>query len=76
MCLVAQSCLTLCDLMDYSPPRLLCPCGLYRQEQWSGLPVPPPGDLSNLGIEPRSPTMQADSVLSEPPGKPYCNKYT
>jgi len=34
------------------------------------LPCPPPGDLSNPGIEPRSPALQADSVTSEPPGKP------
>ena len=41
-----------------------------RQEYWSGLPCPSPGDLPNLGIKPRSPTLQADSSLSEPPGKP------
>ena len=43
--------------------------GFSRQEYWSGLPCPPPGDLPNPGIEPRSPTLQADSSLSEPPGK-------
>ena len=41
-----------------------------RQEYWSGLPFPSPGDLPNPGIEPRSPTLQADSLPSEPPGKP------
>ena len=41
-----------------------------RQEYWSGLPCPPPGDLPNPGIEPRSPALQADSLLSELPGKP------
>ena len=41
-----------------------------RQEYPSGLPCPPPGDLPNLGTEPRSPTLQADSLPSEPPGKP------
>ena len=41
-----------------------------RQEFWSGLPCPPSGDLPNPGIEPRSPTLQADSLSSEPPGKP------
>ena len=40
----------------------------YRQEYWSGLPCTPPGDLPNPGIEPRSPTLQADSVSSEPLG--------
>ena len=44
--------------------------GFSRQEHWSGLPFPSPGDLRELGIEPRSPTLQADSVPSEPPGKP------
>ena len=36
---------------------------------WRGLPFPSPGDLPNLGIETGSPTLQADSLLSEPPGK-------
>ena len=52
------------------PSRFLCPWGFSRQEYWSGLPCPPPGDLPNQGIEPRSPALQADSLLSEPPGKP------
>ena len=43
--------------------------GFSRQEYWSGLPCPPPGALPNPGIEPRSPTLQEDSLLSEPPGK-------
>ena len=44
--------------------------GFSRQEYWSGLPCPPPGDLPNPGIEPRSPELQAVSLPSEPPGKP------
>ena len=40
-----------------------------RQEYWSGFPFPSPGDLPNPGIEPRSPALQADALLSEPPGK-------
>ena len=44
--------------------------GFFRQEYWSGLPCPPPGDLSNPGIEPRSPVLQVNSLPSEPPGKP------
>ena len=40
------------------------------QEYWSGLSCPRPGDLPNPGIEPRYPTLQADSLLSEPPQKP------
>ena len=39
-----------------------------RQEYWSGLPFPSPGDLPNPGIKPRSPTLQADALPSEPPG--------
>ena len=41
-----------------------------RQECWSGLPFPSPGDLPDPGIEPGSPTLQADALPSEPPGKP------
>ena len=44
--------------------------GFSRQEYWSGLPCLPPGDLPNPGIKLRSPALQADSLLSEPPGKP------
>ena len=44
--------------------------GFYRQEYWSGLPFPSPVDHPNPGMEPRSPTLQADSLPSEPPGKP------
>ena len=41
------------------------------QESWSGLPFPSPGTLSDPGIEPGSPALQADSLLSEPPGRPH-----
>ena len=44
--------------------------GFSRQEYSSGLPYPPPVDLPNPGIEPRSPALQVDSLLTEPPGKP------
>ena len=43
-----------------------------RQEQWSVLPFPSPGDLPDPGIEPGSPAWQADFLASEPPGKPLC----
>ena len=46
------------------------PMGFYRQEYWSGLPFPSPGDLLDPGIEPMSPAFQADALTSEPPGKP------
>ena len=45
--------------------------GFSRWEYWSGSPFPSPGDLPNPGIEPRSPTLQADALTSEPPGKPF-----
>ena len=44
--------------------------GFSRQEYWSGLPFPSPGDLPKTGIEPRSPTLQADTLTSELPWKP------
>ena len=43
--------------------------GFYRQGYWSGLPFPSPGDLSDPGIEPRSPALQGRLSTSEPPGK-------
>ena len=50
--------------------QALLSMGFSRQESWSGLPFPSPRDLPNLGIEPTSPALQADTLLSEPPGKP------
>ena len=44
--------------------------GFPRQEYWSGLPFPSPGDVPNPGTEPASPVLQVDSSLSEPPEKP------
>ena len=49
-----------------APPSM----GFSRQEYWSGLPFPSPGDLPDPGIEPKSPTLQADTLTSAPPGKP------
>ena len=57
--------------MDCSPPGSSVH-GIFhekipsREEYWNGLPFPSPGDLPNVGIEPRSPALQADSLLSEP----------
>ena len=47
-----------------APPSM----GFSRQEYWSGFPFPSPGDLPNPGIEPRSPALQADALLSDPQG--------
>ena len=52
-------------------PQTSLPWGFSRQEYWSGLPCPPPGDLLHPGVESRSSALQADSLPSEPPGKPY-----
>ena len=62
-----QSCETLCDPMDYS----LSGSSVHGilQARILELPCPPPGDIRNPGIEPRSPALQADSLPSEPPGK-------
>ena len=49
--------------------------GFLRQEYWSGLPFPSPGNLPDPGIEPRSLTLQADSLPSEPPAKPIKVKW-
>ena len=70
---VAQSCWTLCDAMDCSyqaPPSM----GFSRQEYWSGLPFPSPGDLPYPGIEPGSPAFQADALTFEPQGK-QCGRF-
>ena len=45
--------------------------GFSGQEHWGGLPFHPPGDLPSPGMELRSPTLQADSLLTDPPGKPF-----
>ena len=44
--------------------------GFSRQEYWSGLPFPSPGELPDPGIEPRAPTLQVDALLTELCGKP------
>ena len=64
---VAQSCLTLYDPMGCQIPLSI---RFSRQEYWNELPCPPSGDLLDSGIKPRSPALQADSLPSEPSGKP------
>ena len=68
--LLAQLCLTLCDPMDCGPPGSSLSMGFLRQEYWSGLPFPSPGDLPDPGTEPRSPALRVGFFTSEPPGKP------
>ena len=71
-CLVTKSHPSLLRLHGLQPTRLLCPWGFPRQEYWSGLPCPPPGDLPEPGIEPPSPASQAALAggffTSVPPG--------
>ena len=67
--LVAKSCLTLVTpwtITHQTPLRV----GFPRQEYWSRLPFPSPEYLSTKGLNPRSPSLQADYLPSEPPGKP------
>ena len=67
-----------CDLRCISEPVIPCTVTYQvppsmefsRQEYWSGLPFPSPGDLPNPGIEPRFPALQTDALLPELPGKP------
>ena len=68
-------CVLSCSVVSISLDcRLLCPWGLSRQEYWSGLSCPPPGNIPNPGIKPRSSALQANSLPAEPPGKPIPNK--
>ena len=64
------SCLTLCDPWAAEEPWDSSFMGVFHQEYWSGLPGPPPGDLPNPGIKPRSRALQVDSLPSEPTGMP------
>ena len=66
LCVCAQSLFATPWTMTLQAP--LC-MGFSRQEYWSGLPCPPLGHLPNPGVKPGSPTLQADSLPSEPPGK-------
>ena len=62
-----------CNPLDYSPPGSSVH-GILQQKYWSGLPFPSPRDLPNLGIKHGSPALQADSLLTEPPEKPFISQ--
>ena len=65
-----QSCPTLCDPIDGSPPAAPLSLGFSRQEHWSGLPFPSPGDLPDLGIElSASSALAGRFFITEPRGK-------
>ena len=66
--LVTQLCPTHCDPLDCVPHHAPLSMGFSRQEYWSGLPFPSPRDLPHPGIEPGSPTLQANSLPTEAPG--------
>ena len=76
LCACILSCFSL--VWHFAKPRTVAcqaplPMGFSRQEYWSGLPCPSPGDLLNPGIEPKSPVspaLQVNTVPTEPPGKP------
>ena len=66
--LVPKSCLTLWDPMDGQAPLSV---RFLRQEYWSGLPFPSPGNLPDLQIEPTSPALAGRFFTTEQPGKPH-----
>ena len=73
MCARVQSCLTFATLSTVAHQAPLC-MGFPRQKYWSGLPLPPPGDLPNPGIKPESPASLTLAIrffnTEQPPGKP------
>ena len=75
MCvLVTQLCPTVCNPMDCSPP-VSSAHGILQASILEWVAIPSPGDLPDPGIKPRPPPLQADSLLSESPGKPVNLKY-
>ena len=73
-----QSCPTHCNPMDYTALQPPLSVEFSRQEYWSRLPFPPPGDLPDLGIKPMSlvsPALAGGFFTSEPPGKPIKQLY-
>ena len=65
---VIQSCPTLCDPMDCSPPDSSVP-GIFQSRYWSGLPFPSPRDLPDPGMEPASPALAGGFFPTEPVGR-------
>ena len=78
MCVCVCMCVSRSVVYDSATPwTVACQGPLSMEfswlEYWSGLPLSSPGDLSNPETEPRSPALQVNSSLSEPPGKPIVN---
>ena len=74
VCSVVSSCLTVYNPMDCSPPGALS-VRFPRQEYWSGLPFPPPGNLPNPGIKPASPASPALCVPLSHSGKSHTHTH-
>ena len=73
-CMCLCSCLILCDpwtVARQAPPSM----GFPRQEYWSGLPFPSPGDLPGPGIEPMAPALAGGFFITEPPGKSLASNW-
>ena len=73
LCYNVLSCLVVSSSLQpraLQPTRLFCPWGFSRQEYWSGLSCPPPGDLPNPEIEPRSPALQVILYCLSHQGRP------
>ena len=69
-CLVTKLSLTLLQPHGLQPTRPFLSMGFPRQEYWSGLPFPSPGNLPHPGIEPVSPALTGRLITTDPPGKP------
>ena len=76
VCVCAQLYPTLCDPMGYVACQTPLSMWFSRQEYWSGLPLPSPGDLPNPGMEPTSPVLAGRFFNTEPPQKPSFTKLT
>ena len=70
-CACDQSCPIFCNPMHCITHQAPLSVGFSRHEYWSGLPFPSPGDLADPGFGAGSPTLQLDSLPSEPPGNPH-----
>ena len=76
LCLVTQSCPTLCNTTDPHPTHPGSSVhGILQAGVLEWVVCPPPGDLPNSGIQPRSPALQVDSLVPEPPGKKPLTNY-
>ena len=71
VCMQVALCSTLCDLMDYNPPGSCQSIAFSRQEYWSGLPCPPPGDLPEPGMEPVFRALACGFFTTMPCRKPW-----